>query len=36
VQKLRDERRFPSAEELKIQMGRDIQEIQAILAGDLK
>ena len=36
VQKLRDERRFPSAEELKIQMERDIQEIQAILAGDLK
>jgi riboflavin kinase/FMN adenylyltransferase len=36
VQKLRDEQRFPSAEELKIQMGKDIQEVGAILAEDLK
>ena len=36
VQKVRDEQRFPSAEELKIQMGKDVQEVGAILAGDLK
>jgi riboflavin kinase/FMN adenylyltransferase len=36
VQKLRDEQRFPSAEELKAQMGKDILEVEEILAKDLK
>jgi FAD synthase len=31
---VRDEQRFPSAEALKIQMERDVQEVEAILAGD--
>ena len=35
VQKVRDEQRFPSAEQLITQMRRDIQEVQAILAGGL-
>jgi riboflavin kinase/FMN adenylyltransferase len=35
VQKVRDEQRFPSAEELKTQMRQDVQEVHAILAGDL-
>jgi riboflavin kinase/FMN adenylyltransferase len=36
VQKVRDEQEFPSAEELKIQMERDVRQVEAILAGDLK
>jgi len=36
VQKVRDEQRFPSAEELKIQMQKDVQEVEAILVKDLK
>ena len=36
VQKVRDEQRFPSAEELKIQMEKDVQEVEAILAKELK
>jgi riboflavin kinase/FMN adenylyltransferase len=36
VQKLRDEQRFPSSEELKAQMGKDILEVEAIFAKDLK
>ena len=36
VQKLRDEQRFPSSEELMIQIGKDIQEVGVILAKDLK
>jgi len=36
VQKVRDEQRFPSAEELKVQMGKDVQEVEAILAKELK
>jgi len=36
VQKLRDEHRFPSSEELRIQIGKDIQEVEVILAKDLK
>jgi riboflavin kinase/FMN adenylyltransferase len=36
VQKLRDEQRFPSSEELKAQMGKDILEVEEILAKDLK
>jgi riboflavin kinase/FMN adenylyltransferase len=36
VQKVRDEQRFPSPEELKIQMGKDVQEVEAILAKELK
>jgi riboflavin kinase/FMN adenylyltransferase len=36
VQKVRDEQRFPSAEELKTQMRQDVQEVHAILAGDLR
>jgi riboflavin kinase/FMN adenylyltransferase len=36
VQKLRDEQRFPSPEELKIQIGKDVREVEAILAKDLK
>jgi riboflavin kinase/FMN adenylyltransferase len=36
VQKLRDEQRFPSPEELKVQIEKDVQEVEAILAKDLK
>ncbi|MCK5181554.1 MAG: hypothetical protein KAQ73_03345, partial [Dehalococcoidia bacterium] len=36
VQKLRDEQRFPSSEELKVQIEKDVREVQAILAKDLK
>ena len=36
VQKLRDEQRFPSSEELKVQIEKDVQEAEAILAKDLK
>jgi len=36
VQKLRDEQRFSSSEELKIQIEKDVQEVEAILAKDLK
>jgi riboflavin kinase/FMN adenylyltransferase len=36
VQKVRDEQRFPSAEELKIQMEKDVQEVETILVKDLK
>ena len=36
VQKLRDEQRFPSSEELKVQIGKDVREAEAILAKDLK
>jgi len=36
VQKVRDEQRFPSAEQLITQMRKDIQEVQATLAGDLR
>ena len=36
VQKLRDEQRFPSSEELKAQMGKDILEVEEILVKDLK
>jgi riboflavin kinase / FMN adenylyltransferase len=36
VQKLRDERRFPSRDELKAQIARDVQEVAAIFAKDLK
>ncbi len=36
VQKLRDEQRFPSAEELKVQIEKDIQRVKALLAKDLK
>ncbi len=36
VQKLRDEQRFPSSEELKAQMAKDILEVEKILAKDLK
>jgi len=36
VQKLRDEQRFSSPEELKIQIEKDVQEVEAILAKDLK
>ena len=36
VKKVRDEQRFPSAEELIIQMQKDVQEVDAILAKDLK
>jgi riboflavin kinase/FMN adenylyltransferase len=31
VQKLRDEQRFPSSEELKIQIEKDVREVEAIL-----
>jgi riboflavin kinase/FMN adenylyltransferase len=34
VRKLRDEQRFPSAEELIVQMRKDVQEVDAILAED--
>jgi len=36
VQKLRDEQRFPSSEELKTQIEKDVREVEAILAKDLK
>jgi riboflavin kinase/FMN adenylyltransferase len=36
VQKLRDEQRFASPEELKVQMRKDVQETETILAEDLK
>jgi riboflavin kinase/FMN adenylyltransferase len=36
VQKLRDEQRFPSSEELKIQIEKDVREVKALLAKDLK
>ncbi len=36
VQKLRDERRFASTEELKAQIGKDIREAQIILAKELQ
>jgi riboflavin kinase/FMN adenylyltransferase len=36
VQKLRDEQRFPSPKELMIQIGKDIHEVEAILAKELK
>jgi riboflavin kinase/FMN adenylyltransferase len=36
VQKLRDEQRFPSSEELKAQIEKDVREVEAILTKDLK
>jgi riboflavin kinase/FMN adenylyltransferase len=36
VRKLRDEQRFPSSEELKAQIEKDVREVEAILAEDLK
>jgi len=36
VQKLRDEQRFPSSEELKIQIEKDVRKVEALLAEDLK
>jgi riboflavin kinase/FMN adenylyltransferase len=36
VQKLRDEQRFPSSEELKIQINKDVRKVEALLAKDLK
>ncbi len=36
VKKVRDEQRFPSAEELVTQMGKDVQEVDTILAEDIK
>ena len=36
VQKLRDEERFSSSEELKTQIEKDIREVEAILTKDLK
>lgn len=36
VQKLRDEQRFPTSGELKKQIERDVQEVEAILAEDLR
>jgi riboflavin kinase/FMN adenylyltransferase len=36
VRKLRDEQRFPSFEELKAQIKKDVQEVEAILPKDLK
>ncbi|MFC1927664.1 bifunctional riboflavin kinase/FAD synthetase [Chloroflexota bacterium] len=36
VKKVRDEQRFSSVEELIAQMGKDVQAVDAILAGDLK
>jgi len=35
VRKVRDEQRFSSADELVVQMRRDVQQVDAILAGDL-
>jgi len=34
VQKLRDEQRFPSFEELKVQIEKDVRDVEAILAKD--
>ena len=36
VQKLRDEQRFPSSEELKVQIEKDVREVEALLARELK
>ena len=36
VQKLRDEQRFSSSEALKVQIEKDVREVEAILAKDLK
>jgi riboflavin kinase/FMN adenylyltransferase len=36
VQKLRGEQRFPSSEELKAQIEKDVREVETILAKDLK
>jgi len=36
VRKLRDEQRFPSSEELRAQIARDVQEVEAIFAEGLK
>ncbi len=36
VRKVRDEQRFPSADELVVQMKKDVQEVGAILARDSK
>jgi riboflavin kinase / FMN adenylyltransferase len=36
VQKLRDEQRFSSSEELKAQIAKDVREVEAILAEDSK
>jgi riboflavin kinase/FMN adenylyltransferase len=36
VQKLRDEQRFLSSEELKIQIDKDVRKVEALLAKDLK
>ncbi len=36
VRRVRDERRFPSAEQLIVQMRKDVQEVNAILTKDLK
>jgi len=36
VQKLRNEQRFPSSEELKIQIEKDVRKVEALLAKDLK
>jgi riboflavin kinase/FMN adenylyltransferase len=36
VQKLRDEKRFPSSEELKKQIEKDVRKVEALLAKDLK
>ena len=36
VQKLRDEQRFPSAEELKVQIEKDVHRVKTLLAKDLK
>ncbi|MDH4291002.1 MAG: bifunctional riboflavin kinase/FAD synthetase [Dehalococcoidia bacterium] len=36
VRKLRDEQRFASAEELKVQIEKDVREVEAVLAKDLK
>ncbi|MDH4068004.1 MAG: bifunctional riboflavin kinase/FAD synthetase [Dehalococcoidia bacterium] len=36
VQKLRDEQRFPSSEQLKIQIEKDVRKVEALLAKDSK
>jgi len=36
VQKLRDEKRFASSQELKTQIEKDVREVEALLARDLK
>jgi riboflavin kinase/FMN adenylyltransferase len=36
VQRLRDEQRFPSPEDLKIQIEKDVRKVEALLAKDLK